>query len=459
MNELDGIGIIDAAFSRFGYPEELLSSYDQLECLSAGRDRETFLMKSKADGSLAVAKCYDRSVYVLPKGASEAADDLDCPGIPKFLGRYESDSRVCILREYAHGTPLNEYVKDKELSRDEIVGICAQLCDILTYLHGLSEPVIHRDIKPQNVVVSDDGKIWLIDLDIARVFKPDSETDTVFFGTRGYAPPEQYGFSQTDARTDIYSLGVLLRYLLTGSIRRNTNVRLYRPLQKVIDKCTAFAPEKRYADAAAVKRALLAADPCSQFLRKGLAVLCAAAVCALLVFAGVKVYRAVTYTPFTADHIPEFMSDEERVRDAMAYMKAKYGTDMFEEYDDVADVGLLRRAMIELYGLDKGYVYGINNGIPCESEEFFMPWGWGDEQTVPRDVAIYAAVKAHDPSIVADWSSIKDDNGFYPGVRVAAEFAEQTGIASGVNRPEDIWKGELALILANAERVFGPAER
>ena len=96
--------------------------------------------------------------------------------------------------------------------------------------------------------------------------------------------------------------------------------------------------------------------------------------------------------------------------------------------------------------------------MPRESDEFFMPWGWDDGQTVDRDIAVYAAVKVHDPAIVADWSGIKDDNGFYPGVRAAVAFAEETGILSGANQPGDIPLGDLALILANADRVFDAAE-
>lgn len=113
--------------------------------------------------------------------------------------------------------------------------------------------------------------------------------------------------------------------------------------------------------------------------------------------------------------------------------------------------------MVELYGLDRDYVDGINTGIPGESDEFFLPWGWDDGQTVARDVMVYAAVKVHDPSIVADWSSLKDDNGYYPGVRIAVVFAEETGITTGANRPADITLGEMALILANADRVFEAA--
>ena len=96
--------------------------------------------------------------------------------------------------------------------------------------------------------------------------------------------------------------------------------------------------------------------------------------------------------------------------------------------------------------------------MPQESEAFFLPWGWDDNQTLDKDIVIYAAVKVHDPAIVADWSGLKDDNGYYPGVRVAAAFAEEHGIADGVNRPSDITLGDMAIILADTDRVFGSAE-
>ena len=111
--------------------------------------------------------------------------------------------------------------------------------------------------------------------------------------------------------------------------------------------------------------------------------------------------------------------------------------------------------MIELYGLDHDYVYGFSEDIPQESDDYFMPWGWDDGQTLDRGVAVYAAVKVHDPSIVEDWSSLKDDNGEYPGERVAMAYAEKHGILEGANRPDDITVGDVALILYNAEKSFG----
>ena len=96
-----------------------------------------------------------------------------------------------------------------------MIRLCAKLAEILIYLHSRTPPVIHRDIKPENVIITEEKEPVLIDFDIARTFKTAEETDTVFFGTKGYAPPEQYGFAQTDCRSDIYAFGVLLRFLLT----------------------------------------------------------------------------------------------------------------------------------------------------------------------------------------------------------------------------------------------------
>lgn len=438
------------------YPEAFLSAYTLMECLSDRNGIQTFLVQD-CSGVPLIAKCYDKAVWSIP-GGSDVLNGLEHEGLPRQIAAFENDTVTVRVRQYIEGVPLSQYAEDNSLSRQEIVRLCVQLCDILAYLHHREAPVIHRDVKPQNVIVRPDGRIALIDFDIARVYRSDRDTDTVFFGTLAYAPPEQYGFSQTDARTDIYALGVLLRWLLTGSTRENPNVRVYRPLAKIITKCTGFAPKERFSDVAQVKRALLRANPRAQALSLLRLSLCAVLAAALVGFAGWKVYRAVTYSPFTDGSVPAYLSDEERLADALDWMHKRYGTTLFDNTDATATVGDLRTALMELYGLDRDYVYGINEEMPQENDAYFLPWGWDDTQTIDRDIAFYAAVKVHDPAIVADWSGIKDDNGFYPGLRVAEAFAEDTGIGTGVNRPKDILLGDLAILLANADRVFDAAK-
>lgn len=458
MTDDELLAAIESAYSKEPYPADFLSRYTIMECFADRNGIDTFLVQDKSGASF-VAKCYDRTIWSI--GNNDALlDALDHPGLPKTIGSFENEAMSVAIREYVDGESLDRYARDNDLTEQDIVGLCVQLCDILAYLHHRDEPIIHRDIKPQNVIVRPDATIALIDFDIARIYHEDAETDTRFFGTQAYAPPEQYGFAQTDRRTDIYALGVLLRYLLTGSPRENRNVRVYRPLAKIISKCTAFDPSKRYSDIDQVKKALLAANPRSQRLRIAGIVVAALAALALAGFAGYKGYEALTWTPFNDDAIPAVLNDEERITDAVTYLKTKYNTSLFDDADDIATVGLLRSTLIELYGLDRSYVYNFQEeGLPGESDEFFMPWGWDDSQTVRRETAVYAAVKVHDPSLVAEdhWSKLPDDNGEYPGARVAMMFAEETGILTGVGRPYDITVGELALIFANADRVFDAA--
>jgi hypothetical protein len=160
--------------------------------------------------------------------------------------------------------------------------------------------------------------------------------------------------------------------------------------------------------------------------------------------------------PIRYDNPAEIGAD--RVADAVQYLKDKYDTDLFDQPNEMATFGLVRAALIELYGFDRDYVYASCPGeVPEEGEGWFIPWSYGDEQTVDRDTMVYIAVKAHDPALVADWSVLKDDNGYYPGVRVATLFADRYDITRGVGRPKDMLVGEVAIILANTDRVFDSA--
>lgn len=434
------------------YPDDFTDEYVFIECLSQHSGIETFVVQDK-NGEKYIAKCFERSLWEFAD-SEKLLDELDHGGLPKYISFFQNENYFVTVREYIEGTSLDRYSKENDLSEKEITDILVKLCDILSYLHNRPEPIIHRDIKPSNVIIGENGEVTLIDFDIARVFIDEDDYDTIFFGTRIYAPPEQYGFSQTDARTDIYSLGILMRFLLTGSVKDNKNIRIYKPLAKIIKKCTAFAPKERFSNVEQVKRALLKANPKSQVLRKFLISACAVLIAAAIAFGVWGICELVNYRSFSERDIPIYLSDEERVSDAVKYLKNKYKTDIFDNTKELATMGTLRKSLIELYKLDRDYVYGSTKGVPAETKEYFMGWPYGDEQYLLRDIAVYAAVKVHDPDIVKDWSSIKEDNGIYPGVRVAVDFAEKNKILSGVNNPTTLFKGDLAVILANSDRYF-----
>ena len=256
MNEIETItGSLDAIAVESDYPEDFLENYCQTECLASHNGRETFLVQRNSDGKKGIATCYDRSKYPFSTDI-RLLGELDHPGLPHYYKQFENGQMVCIVREYIEGETLNAYAAKRQLTLNEIVDISGQLCDILEVLHSHEPQIVHRDIKPENIIVRPNGRIVLIDFDIARTYKEGEETDTVFFGTKVYAPPEQYGFGQTDSRADIYSFGVLLRWLVTGNARKNPNISAAPGIERIIERCTAFDPNRRYNSITEVRRAL-----------------------------------------------------------------------------------------------------------------------------------------------------------------------------------------------------------
>lgn len=143
MNNVDeAVQTIREIFAAAQYPQVFLNAYDQMECLSSHTGLETFLVKKKEDNRLCVAKCYDRSVYASAQ-ETEILRSLRHAGLPAFVDEFQNDQMFCIVREYIEGTPLHQYVAQNELSREQIIALCTQLCDVLIYLHEQKPPVIH----------------------------------------------------------------------------------------------------------------------------------------------------------------------------------------------------------------------------------------------------------------------------------------------------------------------------
>ena len=265
-----------------GYPDKFIERYEPLECLANNQMGETLLVKDRLSGEYSIVKCYCDRTLLSNANESDLLRNLHHSGLPAYIGDYENDSMLCVVREYVKGTVLDKLAKEAKIEERQAVAICAQLCDILSYLHAQTPPVIHRDIKPQNIILGDNGRIKLIDFGISRVYDENAQEDTVFFGTKYFAAPEQYGFSQTDSRTDIFSMGALLCWLLTGDadIRHGITKIKSKRLAAIVKKCTAFSPKDRYESAAQVKDALTG----GKIRRTIVASLIAAAVIASSVF-------------------------------------------------------------------------------------------------------------------------------------------------------------------------------
>ena len=144
---------------------------------------------------------------------------LHHPNLPTIYDGFSEDGRSFLVMEYIDGKTLLQMLKDtgnRPLPVAYVLDYALQLCDVLIYLHSHNPPIIFRDLKPTNVMVKGDGHVMLIDFGIARFFKEGQAQDTVFLGSPGYAPPEQHGTSQTNPRSDLYSLGATLHCCLTG---------------------------------------------------------------------------------------------------------------------------------------------------------------------------------------------------------------------------------------------------
>ncbi|GEM_PF-4574042 len=138
--------------------------------------------------------------------------------LPKVIDNFEENGRQYLVMDLVEGQTLSDVLlkQNQPLPVAQVLVWTEQLCDALGYLHRQRPPIIFRDLKPDNIMVDKNGDVKLIDFGIARHFTPGKKSDTMLFGTFGYAPPEQYGGGQTDARSDEYALAATLHHVLTG---------------------------------------------------------------------------------------------------------------------------------------------------------------------------------------------------------------------------------------------------
>lgn len=231
------------------YPAQMTEHYEVLECFCHKEACDTLLARERSSGKKVVVKCYYNDHPFYEETEPIQLRGLAHSGIPAYEGEYRSGVMRCILREYVEGVSLWECA-DGTFPTDFVCKVGIEMCGILEYLHGQEPPVVHRDIKPQNVILKKDGTVALIDFGISRLYKEKETRDTLPCGTRDFAPPEQYGFGQTDRRSDIYSMGMLLIWMLTGEAKKIQTPAT--PLEKILKKCTAFAPKERYDSARTV---------------------------------------------------------------------------------------------------------------------------------------------------------------------------------------------------------------
>ena len=216
--------------------------FHKIRLLKASDKGEVWLASEKS-GRLVVLKriALTKLPYMMLKGK-------DYSLIPRILHCIEDNGETVVVEEYVQGESLLDRIGRKAyLSEHEAESVLLQLCEGLVPIH--EQCIIHRDIKPSNLILQSGCIIRLIDFDAARTFKEHSGEDTIHLGTKGYAPPEQFGYGQTDARSDIYSIGV--------TMRKSLPEEYCGYLATIFAKCMEIDPNRRYQNVQELRRAVI----------------------------------------------------------------------------------------------------------------------------------------------------------------------------------------------------------
>ncbi|GIL15492.1 MAG: hypothetical protein BroJett039_06650 [Chloroflexota bacterium] len=224
-------------------------------------------IKEMSDASLADPNERANAVAAFQREAQLLAN-LDHANLPKVSDFFQEQGKHYLVMDFVQGQTLEAVVEATTgfLNETTVMEWMEQLCDVLDYLHTRQPPIIFRDLKPANIMLTPENKIKLIDFGIARLFRPGKSKDTAQYGTIGFASPEQFGTGQTDARSDIYSLGVLLHHLLTRydpslspfnlPPARNINPNVSLHIADIIMHATKAAPIERFQVTKELRQAL-----------------------------------------------------------------------------------------------------------------------------------------------------------------------------------------------------------
>lgn len=227
-----------------------MSDYKIISALN--EEHKVYLVQSALSGNIYVQKILD--VYNIR--VYEYLYRNPVAGIPRIINYYEDSNQLIVIEEYISGTSLQEKIDNSDLSVSDIRSYMIMLCNILEALHSMTPPIIHRDIKPSNIIITSYNYAMLLDFNAAKQFSGQHESDTVLIGTPGYAAPEQYGFGSSSPKTDIYSLGVVLREML-GSITPVPDIApILHRLNLIAERCTQMTPAARYKSVAELKNAV-----------------------------------------------------------------------------------------------------------------------------------------------------------------------------------------------------------
>lgn len=221
------------------YIEHILQIYSLVAVLSRKNGCEVLHLRNKKSEKDIVLRSFPHSV-----AAYEKLQNIRHANLPEIYDVLEMENGQIVLEEYIDGITVAQVMEIDKYRSSGARRVLLGLCDALAALHDRG--IIHRDVKPENVIIERSGRIVLIDFNASRI-ESGASKDTVIMGTVGYASPEQLGLAQTDARTDIYAAGVLYNVMLTGQ-HPSVNIASGKA-GRIVRKCTAVNPNERYQSA------------------------------------------------------------------------------------------------------------------------------------------------------------------------------------------------------------------
>lgn len=243
--------------------------YEVVKSLGQGGMSTVYLCKNTRLGNLWAIKEVKKELKGQMDFLAEPniLKNLSHPGIPRVVDIFYREDNLYIVEDYIEGETLQDYIKKNGfIGIKEINSIALSICNIIAYLHSFNPPIIYRDLKPSNIMITPKDKIVLIDFGISRIYKQGADKDTIYMGSKGYAAPEQYGMEQTCTQTDIYGLGAVMYFMIVGkaptALLEPLKDESYRnevslELKRIIQKAMQIDIESRYSSVDEMKKELL----------------------------------------------------------------------------------------------------------------------------------------------------------------------------------------------------------
>ena len=228
------------------YLTELFRAYSLVSVLSDKNGCKVIRVRNKTTEQDMVVRCFSEVIF-----AYEELYHINSQNLPLIYDVITCDDGQVVLEEFIDGVTVAEVMESGSYRYSGAIKVIRSVCHALNILHERN--LVHRDIKPENVMINKDGRVVLIDFNAARKVS-DAGKDTVIMGTVGYASPEQLGVTQSDGRTDIYAVGVLLNVMITG---KHPSEKLARgKVGRIVRKCTSVNPDERYQSVERLAKAL-----------------------------------------------------------------------------------------------------------------------------------------------------------------------------------------------------------